>query len=152
MAQWKSVAGIIVQGHQVASGKAKDSPYPDGSIPLQMPFFRELGLDLSQCFPGTLNVAITPHKFKMLRPSHIFEKVEWIAGFNAETFSFAECKLVFGEISMRGYVHYPHPETKTQHFHNDQLLEVLCPFVEGIRYGDKVRLEYLQEQIDVSEQ
>ncbi len=43
-------AAVLVQGHGVASGKAV-SPYPKGTIEMQLPFFAALGLDLSSYWP-----------------------------------------------------------------------------------------------------
>ena len=53
--EWILVEVIIKQGHQVASGLAKDNPYPRGTIEMQIPFFQQLGLDLSSFFLGTFN-------------------------------------------------------------------------------------------------
>ncbi|MCC2605431.1 hypothetical protein [Planctobacterium marinum] len=150
MTQSKFVHGVVMQGHQIASGMAKDSPYPGGSVSLQMPFFKALGLDLTGYFPGTLNISVAPAQFRMLNPAYCFEKVAWIAGFNAETFSFAECTVWFSGKAYQGFVYYPHPETKTQHFHDASLLEVICQPIKGVHYGNKVRLEYLPEQISLS--
>jgi hypothetical protein len=60
MSDWISVEGIVQAGHGVASGNTAQSPYPQGTIKMQQPFFRQLGLDLSPYFPGTLNVSIAP--------------------------------------------------------------------------------------------
>lgn len=137
----ESIDGVVIQGHQIASGKASNSPYPDGSIPLQTPFFKKLGLDLSDFYPGTLNISIAPKSFKIIQPDYRFEHVTWIDGFPAETFSFCQCKIWFKDSVSNGYIYYPHSETKTQHFHNDSLIEVICEEVVGIGYGDKVKLE-----------
>lgn len=56
----KQVHGRIQRGHQVASGLASTSPYPQGTIAMQMPIFQQLGLDIIGCFPGTINVYIAP--------------------------------------------------------------------------------------------
>lgn len=149
MTQSAFVDGVVLQGHQIASGKAKDSPYPAGSITMQIPFFKEHGLDLSDYFPGTLNVSISPRSFVMKQPAFRFEQVRWIEGFNPETFSFAECTLWFKGKAHSGFIYYPHPETKTQHFHNASLLEVICHPIDNIEYGDKVRVEYLPAQITI---
>jgi hypothetical protein len=55
------IAGRVVHGHGVASGRSASSPYPRGTIALQAPHFLERGVDLSPFFAGTLNVDITPH-------------------------------------------------------------------------------------------
>ena len=44
MTEWVQVKGIIRPGHQVASGQSSQSPYPQGTIALQTPFFQSLGL------------------------------------------------------------------------------------------------------------
>lgn len=138
----QTVTGEVVAGYQIASGGAEDSPYPSGSIPLQKPFFKKLGLDLDHCFDGTLNVDIAPNTFEILQPSFRFELVEWMPGFAPETFSFIECEIVTNSLTTNGFVYYPHPETKTQHFHNNQRLEVLAPLIPNLNYGDAVMLRY----------
>ena len=55
----KQVSGIIKSGHQVASGIAKNNPYEKGTVAMQLPFFRDLGLDLSDFYLGTLNILFT---------------------------------------------------------------------------------------------
>ena len=41
-----------------------------------------------------------------------------------------------------GYIYYPHPETKPEHFQPDDVLEViLAEFQDNLSYGDKVELE-----------
>jgi hypothetical protein len=52
--------GCLRPGHQVASGLAVNNPYPAGTIAMQTPFFKALGLDLSGFYVGTLNVSIAP--------------------------------------------------------------------------------------------
>jgi hypothetical protein len=53
-----SVSGEVVPGYGVASGRSIASPYPAGTIEMQMPFFQTLGLDLRGCFAGTINLSI----------------------------------------------------------------------------------------------
>lgn len=137
---WVNVNGVIQTGHQVASGRAADSPYPAGTIALQMPFFRALGLDLSPYFLGTLNVSIAPHRFKLLQPDYTFPQVQWIADFAPETFSFLSCKLQFQQTWYDSLVYYPHPETKINHFQDPSILEMIAPPIDGIGYGDTVTL------------
>lgn len=149
MSQSRFIDGVVIQGHQIASGRAKDSPYPSGSVPMQMPYFKALGLDLSGYFPGTLNISVAQAQFKMLKPAYQFENIKWVEGFNPETFSFAECTLWYKGKAYQGFVYYPHPETKTQHFHNASLIEVIGQPIKDIHYGSKVRLEYLPEQINI---
>jgi hypothetical protein len=54
------IQGEIQQGHGVASGKNAETPYPNGTIAMQAPFFKKLGLDLFNFWPGTLNISFKP--------------------------------------------------------------------------------------------
>ncbi len=56
--EWVTIPGVVVEGYGVASGMSEDSPYPEGTITTQLPFFQELGLDFSSFYPATLNVSI----------------------------------------------------------------------------------------------
>lgn len=134
------VNGIVIPGHQIASGTALDSPYPKGSIELQIPFFAQQGLDLSSCFKGTLNIDISPLSFRIIKPDFKYEHLKWIEGFPAETFSFVACSLEFKQIMYPSFVYYPHPETKSQHFQSTSTLEILAPKVPNISYGEQVSL------------
>ena len=140
---------IVTKGHQIASGKNPDSPYPDGSVVLQFPLFKGLGLDLEHFHPATLNLSIAPATFNMKVADYCFENLNWIEGFNPETFSFVSCELVIQGHTYPAWVYYPHPETKTRDFHNNSLIEVLAPFIENVAYGDKVELRLDSEKIAI---
>lgn len=143
----KKASATVVKGHQVASGTAKDSPYPAGTIVLQKPFFAALGINLAAMFEGTLNLSVAPCEFKILQADYQAKAVKWLPDFPAEDFSFVVCRVEYAESHFPGLVYYPHPETKVRHFQKASLIEVLCPFIEGIDYGDSVSLEYDSEKI-----
>lgn len=147
----KKIEATLVKGHQVASGQSDSTPYPGGSISLQKPFFEEKGIDLHGYYDGTLNLSIAPKHFTIVQPDHTVENLEWIKGFPAETFFFARCKVSTHEHCYQGWIYYPHPETKTQHFHNNQLIEVLCPFIQELKYGDIVSFEYDDRKIVIQD-
>ena len=48
-----------------------------------------------------------------------------------------------------GLVYYPHPDTKIGHFHDRSTLEILAPFISGIRYGVEVKLDINPDEITV---
>ena len=146
----QKVDGIIQQGHGVASGTASDSPYPRGTIEIQSPFFKALGLDLAPFFPGTLNVSIHPNTFELLQPEWTFPQVKWIEGFPAEDFSFSRCQLLFADVAYNALVYYPHPETKVRHFQNPSILEILAPSIPGIQYGSAVAIAYNPVEIRIN--
>ncbi|MFA3792703.1 hypothetical protein AB6T38_16475 [Aliiglaciecola sp. SL4] len=143
-----SVSGTVIKGHQVASGSGTDSTYPTGTIEMQKPFFKDLGLDLSQCFNGTLNVQLAVSGFKILHPSFCFENVTWAQGFNPETFSFVKCQITFQGQNYSAWVYYPHPETKTLHFQQSNLIEILAPPIDNIYYGDQITLDFPAQSIE----
>jgi hypothetical protein len=145
---WILLPGKVVRGHRVASGPSKDYPY--GTIEKQRPIFKSLGLDLDDCFNGTLNIDIRPRAFVMRKPQYTFEQVAWTDLHPPETFSFSCCQVIYRGQSYNGWVYYPHPETKCQHFQNPSLLEVIALPIPEIQYGDGVEVRVNMAEIDVS--
>jgi hypothetical protein len=142
-----TLQGIVVAGHGVASGRAAASPYPQGTIAMQMPFFQALGLDLHDCWPGTLNVSIAPHTWQLQRADYCFEALQWTHLHPAETFSFVRLRLVWRGQHQQGWLYRPHPETKAAHHQNPSVLEILAPRMEGLAYGDAVQLDVAAGQL-----
>lgn len=136
-----SVKGIVTHGHGVASGKAGDRRFPNGTIAMQIPFFKALGLDLSPYHPGTLNVDVSPYSFKPGPEALLFERVKWHPEMPAETFSFARAAIVHRGVRHPALIYLPHPETKAEHFQPDGIVEIIAPRIEGLAYGDDVVLE-----------
>lgn len=134
------VDGVVARGHGVASGQAPDSPYPDGTIRMQMARFRERGLDLNGIYPATLNVSIRPFRFRMVAPERTFRGVDWCDEHPPEDFSFSCCRLRYAGTTYDAFVYYPHPETKIRHYQDPHTIEVLAPWIEGLTYGDAVQL------------
>lgn len=135
------VYGAVVRGHGVASGRAGDPRFPGGTIAMQLPFFRKLGLDLSGFFPGTVNVDVTPWAFRPGPEARRFELVKWHPVAPAETFSFARATLVRGGVRHPALVYWPHPETKPEHFQPAGVVELLAPRIDGLEPGDAVAVE-----------
>lgn len=136
-----AVAGVVVRGHGVASGRAGDPRFPGGTIAMQVPFFRTLGLDLAGFHPGTLNVDCAPLRFRPGPGALRFERVKWHPDAPAETFSFARATLVRAGVRFPAWIYWPHPETKPEHFQPGGVVEILAPFVPGLAYGERVALE-----------
>lgn len=135
---FKRLPGILVRGHQVASRPSKDYPY--SALEKQKPLFKSLGLDLYEYFNGTLNISIAPLIFEMTAPQFTFPLVEWTDLHPPETFSFSRCIVVYKNIEYPGWVYYPHPETKRNHFQNPSLLEVITKQIPEIKYGDSLEV------------
>lgn len=142
----ETVPGTVVRGHGVASGRAGDPRFPGGTVAMQIPFFRALGLDLSGLHPGTVNVDCAPRSFRPGPGARLFERVKWHPDMPAETFSFARATLVRGEERFPAWIYWPHPETKPEHFQPGGVAEVIAPLVPGLAYGDRVLLETTPDQ------
>ena len=65
------VAARVVQGHRVASGENGDPRYPGGTIRMQQPYFKALGLDLFGFYHGTVNVDIAPSASRRRAPCQV---------------------------------------------------------------------------------
>ncbi len=141
------VRGRLVEGYRVASGPSADYPY--GALSRQRPLFAARGLDLSNYFNGTLNIDISPHTFKLVRPEFTFYNVKWTDLHPPEHFSFSRCKVIFKEVEYDGWVYYPHPETKLRHFQNPSLLEVIAEEIKDIQYGEKVEVSMNPQEISI---
>lgn len=149
--KWQWVSGVVVRGHGVASGVNPESPYPRGTIAMQESHFRMRGLNLDGIYPATLNVSIWPHTFKVVSPRMTFRKVRWTGQHPAEHFSFSPCRLLALGERVEGWVYYPHPETKQLHKKDEQTLEVLAPYIEGITYGTPVTLVVHEDEIRIED-
>jgi len=147
--EWGAISGVIQRGHAVASGKAPNSPYPNGALEMQIPHFQERGLDLASFYRGTLNVSINPHTFTMKKPEHTFRNIKWTSEHPAEDFSFSRCSVVFEGRRYAGWIYYPHPETKKRHFQDPSVIEIIAPFIPGLGYGDRVEIEVQLEEVSL---
>ena len=147
---WQGIKGIVMRGHQVASGQGDTTPYPDSSIRMQKPFFRERGLDLDGLYEGTLNISIAPWQFRLLAPQWTFENIEWTPLHPPETFSFSGCQIVYDGRLLEGcWVYYPHPQTKKTHFQSPSIVEVLAPEIQGLRYDARIEVQLNPAEIEV---
>jgi len=144
------IMGLVKQGHRVASGTAKNSPYPKGSIEMQIPYFLSRGLDLSGYYKGTLNLSIAPHKFSVQYPDFHFKDVHWVDGFPPEDFLFVRCEISHKGVRHPAYVYYPDPETKLGHFQDESTLEVVSEYVDGLSYGDSIAIVLDLDKVSVT--
>lgn len=142
---FKRIPGTLLRGHQVASRPSKDYPY--SALEKQKPFFKALGLDLYEYYNGTLNVSIAPLTYSMTKPQFTFQLVEWTDLHPPETFSFSRCKVIFKGKDFLGWVYYPHPETKRNHFQNPSLVEIIAPEIFDIQYGDSLEVALNLDEI-----
>lgn len=147
--EWQTLHGIVVQGHGIASGRAEDSPYPAGSVTMQRPYFKAQGLDLQGIYAGTVNISIAPAMFSLIHPTYTFRNVRWTEIIPPEDFSFAHCQLTCAGKTYRGWVYYPHPDTKPDHFQSPSTMELLLPWVDGLEVGAAVTVRVKIEEIEI---
>ena len=145
------ITATIVQGHRVASGLNGDPRFPGGTIQMQLPFFRDLGLDLSEYHLATLNASIAPWRFRVLRSKATFQNVKWHTSEPAEDFSFFDVTVHRdNESPAHGLIYHPHPDTKPEHFQKPDVLELILPLIQGVQYGSKVHLKVSPDQMAFS--
>lgn len=131
----------LVKGHQIASGLAKDARFPQGTITAQKPYFKALGLKLESYFPATLNAKFNCRKITLTNADFYFKNVKWHTDFPAENFKFFHCRIFTNNAAYAGLIYQPQIETKIEHFHPENQIEVLAPYIENIYYGDTLALE-----------
>lgn len=148
---WTRIRGVVKKGDRVASGMAKDTPFPDGTLKMQLPIFKKLGFDLQDVYPATLNIHLGSIKFRMIAPEYKFVDVRWYSKHVPETFSFSRCRVIYKQKVVDGWIYYPHPETKIKHFKDSSTLEILAPYIEGIRYGESVKVDIDETEIQLLE-
>lgn len=149
--EWPTVRGTLQQGHQVASGKAGDPRFPQGTLALQAPLFAKMGFPIDAFHPGTLNLSIAPLQYEVLQPVRRFNNLKWHADTAAEDFSFFDCRIRLlgcGPFN-KALVYRPHPETKPEHCQDPSILEILTPWLNGASYGTTLELQLHPQQIRI---
>lgn len=145
------VFGRVVVGHGVASGRAGDPRFPDGTLALQWPTFAAVDdLPLDGLHRATLNVATRPARVRVVAPWWTVRDVRWHPDVPAEDFSFVPCRAAVGAgASADGLVYWPHPETKPDHHQPDDVVELLLPRMAGVHEDAVVRVDLPASQVDV---
>lgn len=143
-----TVSGIVVPGTQGASG-LRHCQEVGGSIRAQREFFIRAGVDMERIYPGTINVSIAPHKFRIVQSDYEIRGAKWNPHHEPEDFSLVHCTLRVGNRHFDGYVYFPHPDTKIGSFPGYSVVEVLTSFVPGLRYGMRVLLWFRSDRIRI---
>ena len=140
----------VVQGYQVASGQSETSPFPKGTIAIQKPCFYALGLDLTEYYLATLNAKFDCKEIRLVKWDYEFCHVEWLSGFPAETFRFAQCKVVREGTSYDAFIYQPIEETKTAHFQPQNTLEIICKKINDLKYHQILTLEIESDYLNLT--
>lgn len=150
MDRWRQLRGVVQLGHQVASGRCLDPRFPEGTIQMQKPHFKKLGCNLDACYPGTINLNISPFQFRVIRARFQFRNLRWSSDTPPEDFSLADCRILTEDHRrVDGLLYYPHPETKPDHFQAPEVMEIITRHIDGIRYGLELLLEIDSHQVEI---
>ncbi|MBO9490600.1 hypothetical protein J7384_09510 [Endozoicomonas sp. G2_1] len=136
-----NIGFTVVKGHQIASGLAADSPYPKGSIEMQAPYFKMLGLDLSNYYLATINAQFNCHAIATKQYHNYFQDVHWAAGFASESFGFIKCGILWQNKRYDALIYQPDKTTKIAHTQPENCLEIIAPKLDGLDYGDQLILQ-----------
>jgi len=144
-----TITAKIIPGHGAASGKKGDHRYPGGTIAIQAPYFKKLGLDLTRYHPGTLNIDISPFNYQIKNPKYFFNQVEWTKHIPPENFYFFDVTVSYKMIEHKGLVYMPDPKTKTEHEQSKTTLELILPKIDEIIYGDIFTISVNKNQLEL---
>ena len=137
-----SAKAVVTQGHGIASGKTPDSRFPKGTLAMQASFFKDLGMNLSEFFRGTLNLSVHPYSYRLGTPLYSYPQVKWTPCLPPENFSFYPCgiRLIEEEDYTEALVYWPHPSTKPEFHQDPHVLEILAPRIPSVRYGKEMEI------------
>ena len=140
----------IVKGHQVASGMANDPRFSKGTIAAQVPFFQLQGLDLEGYHRATLNAKFDCNSIMLNHYDYDFRQVKWHKQMPAEDFRFCRCHIIANGKSYAALIYQPQANTKTEHFHAMNQLEIIAPFIADINYGNILMLDIADTSITMT--
>lgn len=142
----------VVEGRGAASGR---NEFVDlhGSLRAQKPLFKAAGIDLDSFFEGTINAELPIGGFEISAPLFRVRDLVWLDGHPGEDFDFCSCALQVHGLIYPGLIYYPRPETKHSYTRPvpPNLVEILAPFVAGLRYGTRGRLYVDPRQVKLVE-
>lgn len=140
MTATRSATGVVVTGHGVASGRSGDPRFPSGTLGLQFPIFAQLGVDLDNVHPGTVNVELDEGPLDLGEPDHLLTSVKWHDQMPPEDFSLWRVGLHHAGKRWQAMIYRPHPETKPEHHQPEDVIEILAPLIPDLAYGDRVTI------------
>ena len=135
----------------MASGKAKDPRFPEGTISMQKPHFEKCGFMMDKFFLGTINLDISPSGYELVKPCSSCDYVRWSPVMPPENFSFFKCCLwvsrKIGREIYPAYIYMPHPSTKPGFFQPENTIEVIAPYISNLHYGATVELSATKDSV-----
>jgi hypothetical protein len=147
------IKATVVAGHRIASGtSSKDKRFPEGSIAMQAPFFKQQGCDLAayfggDFFKGTVNVSVAPSVREIVKPEYFMKEIKWTDVYPPENFYLSPAELTFRGKTYKGMIYIPDPATKPDHFNPATVIDVIAPYIEGLAYGSEIEFGYNPDAI-----
>ena len=108
----------------------------------QSPFFVDGGIEKEVFSNGSINVDISPKKWKITNPDFEFKNILWDQDFGLEDFNFIMLKLKFQGKIYPGYIYNP---TRTKN--PNTMIEIVAKRIEGIEYGKEIELLIPEDKI-----
>ena len=139
----------VTQGHQVASGIAKDSPFDSGTISLQKPFFEQAGIDLSDMHLATLNAQLNCKAITIKKWDYQLENIKWATNFPAENFNFVACEIEINKQRLPAWIYQPSPDTKIAHFQPENVVELISSYIPDLSYGNQLKIWFDSDKISL---
>lgn len=141
------INGQVKQGLRIASGTNPDPKLKlNNTIFYQKPFFEKAKIpNIHKCFNGTINIDILPYQFKINKP-HYEVTCEWLSDV-VETFWLVDVLIDFKGRVYNGYIYYPCASMVKSH--KDDIVEVLTEKIEGLYYGDSIKLQTTSDLISL---
>lgn len=129
------ITGTIVNGYGLAHETLKK----------QFPYFILRNKYFSNFFTGTINVDIEPQELHIKKYEYLYKNINWARHWTQDFgfIPFKNFKINGRMIKTDGFLYFP---TKNQ-AHNKSQLELICPFIKGLRKGDKLELQISKQNI-----
>lgn len=134
--------GILIQGYRVASGLAKNCPWPGGSVARQLPIMAQFGVPVHNLFSGTLNIELDCECVPYPDDAEYDFEIDWRAPDKPTHFRLHRLSVLFNGHTYQGWSYrkiYP-ADYASLHPHPLNVIEILAPKIPGIEYGHSVQV------------
>ena len=100
---------------------------------MQAPYFKALGLDLSDYFKSTLNVNIAPQSYQVKNPKYYFEDINCSTYIPSENFYFFDVTAFINDKIYFGFIYMPDPTTKVAHIKPKTVIKIILPPIKRVK-------------------
>ncbi len=150
MSDCLTLEGEVVRGKRITSGQRVDPETGlTDTIRKQKPYFAERGVKgIEDMYNGTVNMDISPREFRITEPDYELLDIPWSDKLpEPESFWLVHASTEYQDRDYEGYIYYPLPSEVKSHSNN--IVEMLFPFIEGLEYGDELRVEVDSDKVEL---